>query len=347
MARGKLRDYPFQPSTSASLPSLKHRLTDKKPLSYLTVMKVKCPKCKTGKARRICPKESHAEICSECCASIRDADCGDCVYYASTQKYDDQRSIPAVLPEGHFLMEINPEVEQAVDAALIQLEKGLTHQALSSLTNLLETYPQSYEVNYGIGTVHAVKGQPEKAIQWFDKAIAIYPYSVHAYYNRAMAYSQLLDLPNCIRSYQKVLILGDPREPAAQEARSFIAKVSASIWKEKHLSLDAFLEANELFNQAFALMEKNEWQAALDGFCASAAIDPTNAPSQGNIGLCLSYLGRRAEALAALDRALEINPDYEPARSNREVIEKLTEGTPLEGIDFKTIDYAKEKFKQK
>ena len=309
-------------------------------------MKSKCPKCKTGKARRICPKENHAEICSECCASIRDADCGDCVYYASTQKYEDRHSVTAVLPEGHFLLDINPEVEQAVDAALIQLEKGLTHQSLSSLIKLLELYPQSYEVNYGIGTVHAVKGQPEKAIQWFDKAIAIYPYSIHAHYNKAVAYSQLLDFPNCIRSYQRVVALGDPKEQAAQEARAFIAKVSASIWKEQRLTLDAYLEANNYFREAFALMEKNEWQAALDGFRASAAINPTNAPSQGNIGLCLGYLGRKAEALAALDRALEINPDYEPASSNREIIEKLTEGVPLENIDSITIDYSKEKFEQ-
>lgn len=72
-------------------------------------------------------------------------------------------------------MEVNPELEDAVDTALKQLEKELTYQAMGSLKKLLEIYPKSYEVHYGIGTVHAVQGRHEKAIEWFDRALTIYP----------------------------------------------------------------------------------------------------------------------------------------------------------------------------
>lgn len=309
-------------------------------------MKLKCPKCKTGKARRVCPKENDIEICSECCASIRDADCGDCVHYASAQKYEDQRNATFVLPEGHFLLEINPEVQDAVNVALGNLEKGLTQKAMVSLTSLLELHPRNHDVCFGIGTYHAVKAQHQKAIEWFEKAIGIYPYSADSYFNIAVAYQKLLDFPRCIRAYQKVIELGDPQYNPVERARAFIAKVSASIWKERKLTLEAFLEANDLFNHAFTLMGKNEWQAALNGFRASAAINPANAPTQGNIGLCLGYLGRKAEALVALDEALQIDPGYEPARSNRIAIEELEEGVALEQVDFKIVDYAKERFEQ-
>ena len=133
------------------------------------------PKCKTGKARRTCPKENHVIICSECCASIRNSDCADRVYYISTREYEIRDNFLATLAKDYFIMEVNPELEDAVDTALKQLEKELTYQAMGSLKKLLEIYPKSYEVHYGIGTVHAVQGRHEKAIEWFDRALTIYP----------------------------------------------------------------------------------------------------------------------------------------------------------------------------
>jgi lipoprotein NlpI len=55
-----------------------------------------------------------------------------------------------------------------------------------------------------------------------------------------------------------------------------------------------------------------------------------------------TLLGRKSEALAALDKALEIDPQYEPAIVNRAVIESLDEGEKLEQEGFMSIDYYKD-----
>ncbi len=243
-------------------------------------------------------------------------------------------------------MEINPEVQDAVNTALEFLQQGLTYKAMTLLNGLLADHPHNQDVAFGIGSVHAVKGEYEKAIQWFDKAIAIYPYSVESHYNKAVAYQKMLDLPNCIHAYQKVVEIGDPADDEVAQARSFIATITAGIWKTERLTLDAYLKSADLFNQAFEFMEQSEWQAALDGFHASAAINKRNSPCQGNIGLCHAYLGHKAQALAAFERALEIDPDYQPARSNREVVEKLEEGFPMMNLASKTINYAMETFRE-
>ncbi len=307
-------------------------------------MKSKCPKCGIGKARRNCPREGNVQICSECCASIRDSDCGDCIHYASVLQYENRRT--STLPEGHFIMEINPEVQSAVNTALEFLQKGLTQKAMTLLTGLLDNHPRNHDVTFGIGVVHAFQEKHEKAIAWFDKAIAIYPYSVESHYNKAVAYQKMLDLPNCIRAYQKVVAIGDPADDEVGQARSFIASISAAIWKNERLTLEVYLDSSDLFNQAFESMERSEWQAALDGFHASAALNQRNAPCQGNMGLCYMYLGRKAEALAAFDRALEIDPGYQPARSNRIIVEKLEEGVPMSDIASKTVNYGMEKFEE-
>ena len=60
------------------------------------------------------------------------------------------------------------------------------------------------------------------------------------------------------------------------------------------------------------------------------------------MGLCLAKLGRRADALTELDRALEINPQYEPARQNRVVVERMQEGVPMNIAKMKRIEFSKE-----
>jgi tetratricopeptide (TPR) repeat protein len=250
------------------------------------------------------------------------------------------------LPDGHFLIEINPELEKSVNSALEQAQRGNTQKAMTTLTGLLHEHPRSHEVTFGIGCVYAAQGKHRESIKWFDEAIAIYPYSVEAHYNKAVASQKLLDLPNCIRSYQKVVELGEFSSPEVAQARSVIATLANGVLREAKIKLEDYLRSMDFFDQGFALMEGNDFQAALEGFRASAAINSRNAPCHGNMGLCHGYLGHKAEALAALDRALEIDPDYRPARENRQVIEKITEGVPMTHTKFKTINSGLESFKQ-
>ncbi len=302
-------------------------------------MKIKCPKCGTGKARRVCHREGKAEICSQCCASIRDPECGDCVHYESTWNYDARRAISSGnLPDADFLAEYNPEVSAKVEKALRIVRSGDPEQAREILTDLQREHPRHHDVAFGIGCTHAVQGNHETAIEWFDKAITIYPYSLESHYNKALAHCKNLDLPNCILFYQKVVAVGHPDDPEVAAARSFLLKATATVKQNEGISLDTFVKSGKLFKNAFALMQREDWQAALEGFRASLAIHERSASCHGNMALCLAYLGKKAMALAELDRALEIDPDYNPARSNRPSIENMEEGKPMEKKEMEIIN---------
>jgi len=71
-------------------------------------------------------------------------------------------------------------------------------------------------------------------------------------------------------------------------------------------------------------------------------INKRHPQSYGNLGLCYAQLGRKSEALEAFDKAIEIDPKYEPAIFNRAVIESLDEGEKLEPEGFMSIDYYKD-----
>ncbi len=306
-------------------------------------MKTICPICNQRKAKRRCWRQNMEEICPLCCAEKRDTACGDCPHYVEAQKYEDARRPSAATPEKHFMIELNPEAEAAVDAAMKLVERGDVRRAGDALARLLREYPRDHMVRYGMGTLHAFKGEHQEAIRYFDQAIAIYPYFVEAHFNRAVACQKQVDLSGAIRGFRRVVEVGDPNDPPVAQARSQLKNMAEIIRETEGVDMEIFLESQETFNRAFVLMEQGDWLRALTGFRASAAKHDRNAPTHGNLALCLAKLGRKAAALAELDRALEIDPSYEPAMSNRLAVEQMEEGRPLETAGFKSIYYSREK----
>lgn len=315
-------------------------------MSLTQRMKAKCPECGTGKARRLCRRRENVEICSECCATIRDAECEGCAHYASVRKYEENRQLSAAgISDGHILKEISPEVEVAVNEALEAAQRGGLEGAMNKLNDLMRDHPLHHGIPFGIGVIHVIKREYAESITWFDRAIKIWPYSLEAHYNKAVSYRKLYDLPNCIRAYQKVIEIGPPEEPEVEKARTFIEEMNSTIRESQGVSLRDYLRAADEFNRAHERMERGEWSRALKGFRTSAALNERNAPCHGNMGICLAYLGRKAEALAELDRAMELDPGYEPAISNRKLFEKMSEGKPLENARYESINFGLEKLR--
>jgi tetratricopeptide (TPR) repeat protein len=307
-------------------------------------MKNPCPLCEKRKAQRRCKRQNNAEICSLCCAEIRNETCSGCSYYATAQQYRASQRPSARRHDGHFVVELNPTVEAAVDSAMGLAERGKTNEAWTALTQLLGEHSDNHHVCYGMGTLHAISGDFKESIKWFDKAISAFPYFVEAYFNKAVSHQKLFDIGNAVRAYRKVLELGDPGDTPAQQARSFLDSMAAFIPQNDGIDLDGYIESQFEFDRAFKLMEQGDWSGALAGFRASAKKHDRNAPIHGNMGLCLAQLGHKAQALAEFDRALEIDPQYLPAVTNRVIAESMEEGTPLKGAAFKTVEFAKEQF---
>jgi tetratricopeptide (TPR) repeat protein len=307
-------------------------------------MKNPCPLCESRKAQRHCKRQNSAQICSPCCAEIRNETCAGCSHYAAAQQYQATRSPSTRRSDGHLILEIGPQVEAAVDSAMELAERGKTSEARTALTRLLSEHPDDHNVCYGIGTLHAISGELNESINWFDKAIAIFPNFLEAYYNKAASHQKLLDIGKAIRAYRKVVELGDPGGMPVKRAKSFLDHMDAFIQQGDGVDLDSYLDSLSEFDRAFKLMERKDWTGALAGFRASAAKNDRNAPIHGNMGLCLAHLGHKAQALAEFDRALEIDPEYSPAITNRAVAEHMEEGAPLTGAGVKIVDFAREKF---
>jgi tetratricopeptide (TPR) repeat protein len=196
-------------------------------------------------------------------------------------------------------------------------------------------------VHFGMGVVCMFKKQYDEALHHFDKAIEIYPYFVEAWFNKGAAHQYKMNPDETLKAFRKVIQLGDPADDFVHQAKNFIREMEKELQNDG-MTLDNYLQGADIFHQAFAAMQNRQWQKALAGFKRAAAFNPRHPQTHGNMGICYGQLGQRQEALAAFDRALEIDPDYEPALLNRIMIEALQEGEALPEAPVGTIEYYKD-----
>lgn len=292
------------------------------------------------RARRKCSAHNDQLICPKCCAGLRNTECGECLYFKEAEKY--LRSIPTKAKEEHFLIELNPEVEEAVDKALGFVERGNIGEGETRMLKLFDKHPKNHQVLYGMGVICAFKGRNEAAVGYFSKATDIFPYFIEAYYNKAIAYKKSLDIPNMVKSLKEVIKKGNPEDDIVKQSEELLADFEQMIFKTQKISLDTHLKAQEIFETAYSYMEKKEWEKAINGFKECLRISARTVQPHGNMGICYAALGRKAEALAALDKALEIDPNYELALVNRIGIESLAEGEKLTLDNFRSVEYYKD-----
>jgi tetratricopeptide (TPR) repeat protein len=197
-------------------------------------------------------------------------------------------------------------------------------------------------VQYGMGTVLAVKGNYAESIVHFDKSLEIFPYFVEAWFNRGNSYKLLFNVGEAIKSFQKVIELGDSKDDFVKSAKELVEYMEQSIAEDTGLSLDLYLRSLDDFNKAFATMQNREYERAIAEFQDVLKINNTNAQTYGNLGLCYAFLGQQDKAIAAFDQALIIDPDYEPAATNRAIVLSLKNGEKLPDDHIKTIEYYKD-----
>lgn len=309
-------------------------------------MKRKCEICKEDKGRRICKRSEDKIICSLCCAKMSNMECEGCLYLEETKQY--RASKIKKPPEKHFIAEINPEVEKTVDYALDLIEKGNIKKGESIIVDLQNKHPGgNYKIYYGLGVVHAFKEEYDEAIKYFERTVEIFPYFTEAYFNMGVAYQKKFDIGNTVKAFREVVRICNPESYMVKQANGFIERMEQSVRKNKGVDLETYLEAEDRFNQAFACMQRREWGKALDGFKASLAKSKEHAQSYGNMGICYGYLGQKEEALAYFDKALEIDPTYEPAIFNRRITESFKEGETLDNFKFESVEYYKERAVEK
>ena len=299
-------------------------------------MKAKCPVCTKTKGRRNCLLKANARICSLCCASIRkDETCSDCPHFSDIQQYEHEK----MFKKGahHFIAEINPEIEEIVDNALILIDNNDHTSAEKIIVPLLKQHPRNHSLHYAMGCIFAVSDQQEEAIIHFRKAVEIFPYFMEAWHNLGISYRKIRNAYHAITCARKVIELGDPDEVHVQDSQHFIT-VAKTHFAKRGLTLDVYLTNSKLYKESFTHLENGNIEKARTGFNKILLTEKDHIRSYCSLALCHAMLGNKQTALEHIDKALQIDPDYEAAISNRPIIEALKDGEKLK-TSIRVIDF--------
>lgn len=297
----------------------------------------KCPVC-GSKAKRSCKIRNFESICPRCCATFRTANkCAGCSHFTMAQNF--QREKIRKGGRKDFIIAINEELEESINSALELIEKKRFAQAEEVLRKAEAVDPGYYLHSFARGTMSAMRNELDQAIAFFDRAIEKFPYYTEAHFNRAVAFQKKLDIPNTVRSFRNVVETGDPDDEIVRSARKFLHDFEENIRSTDGIGVDAYLAAFDAFDRGIVLMEKQEWENAIPAFRECARFNPRSPKPYGNIGLCRAKLGMTDEAMKAFDKALELDPKYEPVLINRAALSK---GVKLPDGPISMVQYAKD-----
>jgi tetratricopeptide (TPR) repeat protein len=246
-----------------------------------------------------------------------------------------------------FIAELRPDVDERVNRLLQRLERG-DRQLEGEITALLKEYPRYHTTNYAMGVYLAVaKKDVRGAMRFFEKAIEILPPFPEAHFNLGNAARQACQIPKAVTAYHAAERYSQEGDGIAELARKELQWLETVLLKTTPFrSLDAYLANAKLFDAAFELLKAGEFERSARLFQQVLRENPEHVQSYGNLGLAYAGLGQRSNALASLDRALELDPGYEPARLNRRIIAQMREGESSVPYAIRETEFYRERLER-
>jgi tetratricopeptide (TPR) repeat protein len=308
---------------------------------------MKCTICQTTKGKRVCKIKSGDPICPRCCADIRDEECAECPHYKKSESYQRDK-MKSAAKKKEFIARIIPALDDACDKALELVEMGDIKKGQKRLLELSKEHPDYHNVLYGIGVCHCIQGRIQEAIPCFKRAIEIFPLLTEAHYNLGASYFQNADIENAVKSFENVIGLdGEDGEYSAM-ARQQLDNLDKIARKSHGISLQDYIKNQQVFNRAFDALRRGDFQNAIHLFNHVLRIDESHVQSYGNMGLAYAGIGDKKRAIECFDKALALDPSYEPAAFNRLALEKaedcksLFEKTQIHEVDYYRDSWMKE-----
>jgi len=233
--------------------------------------------------------------------------------------------------EEPFIAEIRPGVDAAVDRALERLQSGAGRAVEPEIKALLKEHPDYHSTHFAMGVyLAAVVGDPAGAVTFFEKATQIFPPYPEAHFNLGNAARLACDVTKAVKAYRAAVHYSQAGDGIAEMAREELRVLERILLRTTSFrNLDAYLANAKLFDEAFERLANRDFENAIQLFGRVLLENPDHVQSFGNMALAYAGLGKRAAAMECFEKALALDPQYEPAIFNRRITEKMREGEPF------------------
>ncbi len=236
---------------------------------------------------------------------------------------------------------------QQISHARQQMLQGDFANVITTCEPLLSYFPQRsslrVEVLALLGLAHGMQQHYQESYNLFTEALTLDPTNAELWYNRGLACRYTTRLGQAVLDFEQAIELleqnvGELATKFAKELERSRREVQEAMQVNgDDVSLDQYIEREENFMQAMNLMRRSKWQEAEQAFRQIIELGGGLPQYWGNLGVSLIMQTRYEEADSALQRALEIDPEYSLARNNLAKIPDVRRaGGPL-GIELRDL----------
>ena len=205
--------------------------------------------------------------------------------------------------------------------------KGQYQETLNKSSQLLEQFPNSFNLYNIIGAANKGLGLLEEAVKAYNKALDIKPNYANAYYNMGIALQELEKLKEAIEAYNKALAIKPDYPDAHYNMGNALLEQG-----ELEEAIEAYNKALSIkpdypdahYNMGNAFREQGKLDEAMQAYNRVLSIEPDYVVAYNNMGIVFQEQGKVDEAIQAYTKALSIKPDYADLHRNFSSIKKYT-----------------------
>ena len=222
------------------------------------------------------------------------------VSYVAQQKFD--ASIAAYREAARLQPDLERLAEQSID--LVERLRRARQR------------PDDAEAQARLGELYASDGRSDRAIESFERVIALAPKRPEGFFTLARLYEEEDREADALWTYREGLLLDPDNTQARNNFEKLSIKAALDQGKPMTLVLDADRtltvdpgDANSHYNLGLRYLRNDEAEAAVFALRQAIALDPGQDGAYLFLGLAYTSLGAHAKAEAGYRRAIALKPD--------------------------------------
>ena len=175
---------------------------------------------------------------------------------------------------------------------------------------------QRAKILANIGRLYLKNKQYKKAVEEYEKAIALNPQGIEAYNGIGIAYTMLKRYSEAIAAQQEALTLQpDFAEAHAGLGLAYLMQNGAALdialkhYRQAVRLNPQFLEAH--LKIGIILLNQKRYAAAASAYQKTITLNPENAEAYHNLGVCYAHQNKTKDALSALQKSVDIAQSHQ------------------------------------
>jgi eukaryotic-like serine/threonine-protein kinase len=221
----------------------------------------------------------------------------------------DRRWVPQAQQESATVLALAPDVAAVRLALGITLtNSGRYGEAVQELQRALAIRPNDDEARRYLGKALAALDRTDEAVAEWRKALTVRPNNWQALADMGRALFVKGRLTEAEAAYRQLIALNPDNVIGHQGLGTVLHRLERIPEAlESYERATAITPASQtLSNMGTLYYERREYGKAVEAYRRAIALRPNSAPTHRNLGDLLAQLGRKDEALAAYERAVEL-----------------------------------------